>query len=57
MNYIQDLVDLICGRTGETPEDGQVDIFIKKTMRNEYSVKNGNPPSGRESGTERFGKL
>lgn len=54
MNYVRDLVDLICGANGG---DGQIDTFIKKTMKDEYTVENGNPPSGPEAGTYRFGTL
>lgn len=51
MDYKKNLIDLICGT------DGQVDTYIKKVMREEYDVENGNPPSGQQAGTERFGEL
>ena len=51
MDYVQNLINLICGN------DGWVDSFIWKVMREEYDVKNGIPPSGKLPGTERFGKL
>ena len=58
MNYVKDLVDLICGKTESGVfVDGQVDTFIKKTMKDDYPVKNGNPPSGQRLGTYRFGRL
>ena len=58
MNYVQNLINLICGNDGNGGhKDGWVDSFIWKTMREEYDVNNGNPPSGKTHGTGRFGKL
>jgi len=51
MAYVSDLVEHVCG------VDGQIDIFMKKVLKNEYDVDNGNPPAGKNTGTGRFGDL
>jgi hypothetical protein len=56
MDYKKNLIDLICGT------DGQVDTYIKKVMREEWDVQNGNPPDRMKTppdvyGTGRFGEL
>lgn len=53
-NYISNLKNLLC--TSTSPGECQVDSLIKKVMRKE-NIDNGNPPSGGDYGTGRFGAL
>lgn len=59
MAYVSDLVKHVCGEVSDDGQitDGQIDIFIKKVLKNEYDVDNGNPPVGKVSGAGRFGEL
>lgn len=59
MNYVQNLLELVVlGRTvGDRTIDSQVDSFIRKEMREEYDVVNGNRSNGLTDGTGRIGIL
>lgn len=49
-NYISNLKTLVCGlASGELRKDGKIDTFIKKVLRKEFWVENGERPDTLDS--------